>query len=199
MGEAALLREFERQPPREPLDSLPALWRDYMWRYVKAERQDPAQYYTRDAPDLVTAIRRAADSRGADGKLFNHQSRVWQPCRDEFAQNLITIKRTIKYAKSFDALYSEIKRVGERTEGIGPVTIYDVTCRLALWLDLEPERLYFHAGVTEGLRALDVPIPRGRDYLKRKELPKFFRNKNLELLESFLCGYRAEIERVMSG
>lgn len=198
MGEAALRREFEKQPPREELDSIPALWRDYVWRYVNAERQDPCQYYTRDAATFKEAIWRAADSRGADGKLFNHQSRVWQPCRDEFGRELVKISRRLEVSGSFQRLYRVIKKVGQDIDGIGPVTIYDVTCRLALWLGLEPDVLYFHAGVTEGLRALGVAVPRGRDYMKRYELPMYFRNKNLELLESFLCGYRAEIERVMA-
>jgi hypothetical protein len=29
-------------------------------------------------------------------------------------------------------------------------------------------------------------------------LPEFFHDKDLDLVESFLCGYRSEIERVMA-
>lgn len=196
MGQATLQNEIRKNPPRERLNSIPALWRDYMWRYVEAERQDPCQYYTAEAPDLATAIRRACDSRGRDGKLFNHQSRVWQPNRDQFAQNLLTHKRRIKYAKSFEELFKVVERAARKTDGIGPVTEYDVACRLGYYLDLEPNRLYVHAGVLLGLKALRVKVPRGRKWLTRRELPPFFRDKNLELLESFLCGYRSEIERV---
>jgi hypothetical protein len=89
MGEAALAREFKKQPPREELTSIAALWRDYEWRYVKAGRQDPCVYWTQKAPNLKTAIRRAVDSRGENGKMFFHQSKVTQDARDEYARLLI--------------------------------------------------------------------------------------------------------------
>jgi hypothetical protein len=46
MGEAALAREFKKAPPREPLTSITALWKDYCWRYVTGRRGDPAIPFT---------------------------------------------------------------------------------------------------------------------------------------------------------
>lgn len=202
MGEAALKREFAKVPPREPLTSITALWKDYMWRYVTGRRGDPVIPFTADAPDVKTAIKRAVDSRGEDGKMFFHQGRVWQVNRDAYAKELL--KKWYRNEISaicgfgtFDELYEICKEVGERTKGIGIVTIYDVTARIAAWGELEPEHLYFHAGVTDGLRALGTEIPGGADRIPREDLPGFFHDKDLDLVESFLCGYRSEIERVM--
>lgn len=199
MGEAALAREFKKAPPREELNSITALWRDYMWRYVTGRRGDPAIPFTAAAPNLKTAIKRAVDSRGEDGKMFFHQGRVWQVNRDAYAAALLSRKNflAIRRADSFEDLYEVCKTVGEATKGIGIVTIYDVAARLGEFCKLEPEHLYFHAGVTEGLRALGVPFNSGDDRVPRAALPSFFHDKDLDLVESFLCGYRSEIERVM--
>ena len=40
--------------------------------------------------------------------------------------------------------------------GIGVLTVYDVATRIAAHLDLEPARVYVHAGTAEGARALGL-------------------------------------------
>lgn len=202
MGEAALAREFKQRPPREPLTSITALWRDYMHRYVNAGRQDPALYWTMKAPNIQEAIRRACDSRGEDGKLFFHQGRVWQVNRDALAKYMLKDEKhyhSYSECKSFHEVYQLLEEAKDNVKGIGIVTAYDVTDRIASYLGLEPQYLYFHAGVREGLAALGVDVPSGREYVRRDELPEFFEEKNLGLVESFLCGYRSEVERVMKG
>lgn len=203
MGEAALKREFAKVPPREPLTSITALWRDYMWRYVTGRRGDPSQPYTAKSKNIYEAIQRACDSKGEDGKTFFHQGRVWPVNRQALADKMKADAKAYhwyeksEFGESFDKLYQYVEMVGTETKGIGIVTIYDVTSRLAGYLGLEPEHLYFHAGVTVGLRAIGVEIPAGADRIRRERLPEFFQDKDLDLVESFLCGYRSEIERVM--
>lgn len=199
MGEASLRREFAARPPQGPMNTIKDLWRDYMRRYVNSGRGDPALPYTAAAPTLKQAIHRACMSRGEDGKLWFHQGRVWQVNLEAYEVNLLANWKRIRKMTDFDDLYKLCMQIAEVTHGIGIVTAYDVCDRLAAWLDLEPDYLYFHAGVTEGLRALGVEIPRGADKLSRDELPEFFRDKNLGIAESFLCGYRSEIERVMGA
>jgi hypothetical protein len=202
MGEAVLAREFKVEPPREPLTSLPALWRDYVWRYVARERTDHCMRWVKKASDLKLAIVRAVDSRGEDGKMFFHQSKVRQPCRDELARRLLKDRARIQNAinrDDFDRLYDLVRKHGEAIHGIGSVTIYDVTTRLATWGGVEPDNLYIHAGVIPGARALGIELPEGQRFLPRDELPLFFRNKDLDKVESFLCGYRSELIRIMEG
>jgi hypothetical protein len=201
MGEAALAREFKKAPPREPLTSITALWRDYMWRYVTGRRGDPATPFTAASKDIRQAIRRACESKGADGKTFFHQGRVWPVNREAYAKELLAAeskKRVLSKAKTFDEVYEICFKIGTATKGIGIVTIYDVAARICAYRNLEPEHLYFHAGVTDGLRALGVATAAGTDRVARNELPEFFHDKDLDLVESFLCGYRSEIARVMA-
>lgn len=198
MGEASLKREFAQRPPEGPMDTLQDLWDDYVRRYVESGRGDPAYPWTAKAPTWDEAIHRACMSRGEDGKLWFHQGRVWQVNLEAYEETIqMHYRRLMLYAPNFDYLYNLCMEAADRTHGIGIVTAYDVCDRLANWLDLEPDYLYFHAGVTEGLRVMGVEIPRGADKLSRDELPKFFADKNLGIAESFCCGYRSEIERVM--
>lgn len=199
MGKAILDREFQARPPDKELNTITALWKDYMERYVKTGRGDPALPWTLKAETFDVAVHRACMSRGEDGKLWHHQGRVWQ-------KNLDAYEQTLLRPRYFDGMFESehfwemmiyCRQAAEETPGIGPVTEYDVAMRLGGWLDLEPEHLYFHAGVTEGLRALGVAIPRGVYCIDRERLPEFFWDKNLDIVESFLCGYRSEIQRVM--
>lgn len=198
MGESMLKREFLARPPTNELNSIRALWNDYMRRYVNAGRGDPALPWTLKAETLGDAIHRACMSRGEDGKLWHHQGRVWQKNLEAFERRLFSdYFDKIENSEHFWELMIHIRNAAEETPGIGPVTEYDVAMRLGGWLDLEPEHLYFHAGVTEGLRALGVAIPHGVYCIDRERLPAFFHDKNLDIVESFLCGYRSEIQRVM--
>jgi hypothetical protein len=199
MGEAALAREFKKAPPREPLTSITALWKDYCWRYVTGRRGDPAIPFTAASANLKQAIDRAVDSKGEDGKTFFHQGRVWPVNRAAYAKALKTRKTFLELesAESFEDLYEVCKRVGLATKGIGIVTIYDVAARLGAYTGMDPEHLYFHAGVTEGLRAIGVEFSPSDDRVPRNALPEFFHDKDLDLVESFLCGYRSEIQRIM--
>lgn len=203
MGEATLKREFAARPPAGPLNSITALWRDYMERYVNTGRGDPALPWTLKANNFEEMLYRAVMSRGEDGKKWHHQGRVWD-------RNLIVYEATLNkpfYRKwifdtaesgAFWDLYLCCKHAADETPGIGIVTTYDVAARIGAWLGLEPEHLYVHAGVTEGARALGITWSRGTWCVDREQLPEFFRDKNLDIVESFLCGYRSEIERVVA-
>jgi hypothetical protein len=198
MGETILQREFKARPPTNKLDSITALWKDYMERYINTGRGDPALPWTLKADTLEEAIHRACMSRGEDGTLWHHQGRVWQVNLDAYERNLLdNYFELIEESEYFWELIGHCHKAADETHGIGPVTEYDVAMRIGGWLELEPEHLYFHAGVTEGLRALGVMIPRGTFCLDRERLPEFFWDKNLDIVESFLCGYRSEIQRVM--
>ena len=199
MGQTILQREFAAAPPKTKLDSISALWKDYMRRYINTGRGDPALPWTLKADTLEVAIHRACMSRGQDGTLWHHQGRVWQKNLEAYDARLqFQYFEAIEESEYFWELFMVMRKAAAETRGIGPVTEYDVAMRLGGWLDLEPEHLYFHAGVTEGLKALGVVIPRGVYCLDRERLPEFFWDKNLDIVESFLCGYRSEISRVMN-
>lgn len=198
MGPKAIDRMLALVPPREPLDSLQAVWEDFRWRRLKQGHRDPTIAYTAMSPSLGVAIDRACDSRGEDGKLFFHQGRVWQANRDKFARRLHQGDnyKAIKMVSDFDELWRVIHKVGDKTHGIGAITIYDVTSRLAAYRGLICENyIYTHGGVIDGLKSVGID-PSGRERIPREELPEPLCNiKNLDWVEDFLCGYRVLIER----
>lgn len=201
MGEATLKREFAARPPDRPLNTITDLWRDYMKRYVLPGRGDPALPWTLKADTFIEALHRAVMSRGEDGKKWHHQGRVWDWNLVVYEVNLWKARdRVLECGESgaFWELYIVCKQAAAETNGIGIVTTYDVAARIGAWLGLEPEHLYVHAGVTEGARALGITWSRGTWCVDRERLPEFFQDKNLDIVESFLCGYRSEIERVVA-
>lgn len=199
MGPAAIDRLFRADPPREPLTSLAAAWRDFQWRRLDQGHRDPCIEYTSRAADISFAIQRACDSRGADGKLFFHQGRVWQVNRDVYCETLLTYRKLIRKARDFHDLWDLCDSVGQLTNGIGPITIYDVTARLAAYLGLKADRIYLHGGVVSGVHSIGIET-KGKQWIERDELPRTLRRvPNLDHVEDFLCGYRVVIERVKEG
>lgn len=157
-------REFRVNPPREELDSLAAIVRDYSWRFPRSKR-DMVWEWCRVAPSLRVAVERACASRSEDGKMHNHQSRVHESARNEFCLLILEWKRDIMrilnagmhkeyadYKDPFDALHDLLDRI--KPPGIGPVTVYDVATRIGAYLGVEPTSLYIHAGVRIGLNYL---------------------------------------------
>jgi hypothetical protein len=151
---------------------------------------------TEQQEDIEAAIICACDSRGEDGKLFFHQGRVWQRNRDVFADRLVGEIDLIENQPTFHKLFLAIEEIGLATPGIGPITIYDVTARLAAWAGMNANRVYLHGGVLDGAKALYIE-PKDKRWIKRKELPPALRVvENLDFVEDFLCGYRVLLERI---
>jgi hypothetical protein len=197
-------REWELRPPREPMTSMGALWRDFTWR-----RADPASPICRDRDNIPDwcreawtadeALRRAVRSKRPNGKMHNHQSKV--------SLALPKYERTLKYVvlpninkiegKSFDYLHKVLWKC--RTTGIGPMTVYDVAVRFGAYLSLEPDRIYVHAGTLAGLKALGIRIFPGDSEIRTvamKSLPYLLRNRRPDDVEDFLCTYRMAFERL---
>jgi len=145
-------RLFGKEPPREEMTSLRAIVDDFRWRFPR-EKRDMVVVYCEEAATLRQAIKRACASRAANGKMSNHQSRVPEAVRQTFKRALLDVVDEIASAPDFDALHEIADRV--KPPGIGPVTLYDVSTRIAARLALEPTSLYLHAGVAQGLRALE--------------------------------------------
>jgi hypothetical protein len=199
MGPAAIDRMLSLEPPREPLDNLAAVWRDFKWRRLKQGHRDPCITYTAKSPNIKVAVERACASRGEDGKLFFHQGRVWEANRLSYAAVLKAVRWELDECRNFHDLFLMCEDYGHDTQGIGPITIYDVTARLAAFKRLPAQRVYIHGGVRDGLEAIGIKT-RSREWVERRELPRCLRAvKNLDHVEDFLCGYRVLIERACDG
>ena len=171
--------------------------RDYYWR-----RNHPASQIKRDRDNipefaasqttLTAAIRVAVRSRRPNGNIHNHQSRV-TPYLPDYEKRLLRRLLVIAGASSFHALWQLCEREAAQVHMIGPTTAYDVATRIGAFLNLHPDRLYFHAGVEDGLRALGVPNLKGRTCLDYHELPYPLNHIDVYDVEDFVCAYRQEL------
>lgn len=151
-----------------------------------------------ESMSVSEAIRRACRSKRPNGKHHNHQSKVASIALTGLEQALLTHRRHVEHADSFDELYVLIDRV--KPPGIGPVTTYDVTTRIGAYLNLEPTSVYLHAGVRAGVRLL---MDRGHmarnwcgDIVPVTKFPASMRTMSADEIEDFLCTYRTVFSRI---
>lgn len=195
-----ILKEWERDPPIEPMTSMPALWHDF-----KRRREDPKSPVCRfrdDIPDWcreqldgTEALRIAVRSKRPNGKMHNHQSKV-SPALPRFEAVLVQRYHLLIRCKTFGQLHALLEILA--TTGIGPMTIYDVAVRFGAWLDLEPEVIYIHAGTAAGLRALGIKPMYSERSIPMEILPRILRRKSADEVEDFLCTYRLAFERIIN-
>lgn len=205
-GLDALSRKWKAEgEPEEELDSILACARDFKRLYPEAGDRDAVADHTADASSWEVAVDRACRSRGANGKMNNHQSRVplltLLEFRDRIGAESDTWVEGWDAVLTFDWLHDQLEVIAEEMSGIGPVTTYDVAWRLSCWLGVEPSSLYLHAGVTMGARAMGFNV-RGRKRLTYDELEWRLGEEVLEVLgdvntlEDFSCCYRRVIEQM---
>jgi len=187
-----IYREFERRPPRERLDSLDAVVRDWKWRVDGSHlKRDGVVEWTAAAGTWYVAVHRAVFSRDARGKMHNHQTKVPVAIKTLLFREIMKSSLPVD-VRSFDHLYDVIASF--RIWGIGSVTVYDVSVRIGAWLQLEPDSLYLHAGVKQGWKALGLPRwDSVRVY--REDWPLAFQSMPADELEDFICTYRLLFKR----
>lgn len=150
-------KAFVAEPPRENLDNLGAIVRDFQWRYVDRKKTDQVIAFCADAPNFPIAVQRAVEARDAFGKHHNHQSKVDITARRKFGRKIIRkAARGALPLDDFDMMYEQFDAI--RPYGIGPVTVYDVAVRVGAFLGIEPHSVYMHAGVRQGLKALQEAL-----------------------------------------
>lgn len=195
-------REFARQPPQEPLVTLAAVVRDFKWRYPRT-RRDMVVEYCRDAADIEQAIWRAVHSKGADGKHHNHQSKIRRDAYAPFCEQLWEVAAELAECPSFIQLLMAVHGCAVEVGGWGPVGVYDVSTRIAAFVEVPVDAVYLHAGVEAGAVALF-----GADWVRARAVDSgVFRRLLLDDLKScalasldadsiedLLCTYRSWFE-----
>lgn len=91
-----------------------------------------------------------------------------------------------------------------RVRGFGELSIYDTSLRIARFKNMEPDKVYLHAGARKGFEILERKgyVPPGsakENYLTTTELPDEF-NSHLRKyeVENIACLYKAEFEKLPS-
>jgi len=140
-------------------------------------------------PSLSAAIRRAALCETRDGKRHPHQRRIPRSLLELVETKLQAIRRKLTSAPDFDALHTLVNGEIGSIQGIGALTVYDIAHRIGAYLGKAPERVYLHAGVRVGARALGI----GGDSFDPKILPKPFARLAPSEIEDCLCIYKDDL------
>lgn len=159
-------------------------------RHFRAHRsraQDELDFYA-NQPCLAKAIEAAALCKRPDGKRHSHQRRIPGVVLDDAMTDLLEVEADLRDCKNFEALYELVAGVIEEIPGIGPLTLYDITHRLAMFLQLEPDQVYLHAGTRKGARALGLGD--GEEAVPVSEFPEPIRSLKAWEIEDFLCTYK---------
>ena len=204
-GQDKLSLRWRDSPPLAPLATVEDCARDFLRLFPEAGDRDPVADWTAEAESWAEAVHRACLSLDRNGKTHNHQSRVPRNARNALANAIMSDPYLGDLlVDGFDDLHDGIEYIGERIEGIGPVTTYDVAWRLAYWLGIEPTSLYLHAGVEKGAKALGMDT-RGRDRFTAGEMTGTPLGRAVKVLgdvntlEDFLCCYRRVFELIRGG
>lgn len=141
-------------------------------------------------PTLEDAVRKAAHAEDERGKRLGHQCRIPGRVLKESAYYLTAALAEIKAARTFEALHEVVQREILGIHGIGALTVYDTTLRIAAWLRLEPARVFLHAGTRVGARRLGLEAT--CESVAIRELPAPLRSLRPSEIEDVLCIYKDE-------
>jgi hypothetical protein len=152
----------------------------------------PELTFYRSLPTLRDAIDAAGMAKRPDGKRCDHQCRIPREVLEEVRDNLLARLKAIEAAASFDGLREIVDEC--RVPGFADLSVYDTALRLGAFLKLSPDKVYLHAGVRKGAKALGLDTS-GR-YLMRDQLPAELRRLRPEQVEDFLCIFKARLSGI---
>jgi hypothetical protein len=175
--------------------SLARLVADYKKRC--SERVVDDNQFFRQLPSIGLAIHHVAFAIDENGRCFNHQFRIKRAARSIAKQRLTEATKKLRACRSFDALHSFLESLLSDIYGLGEMYIYDAAQRLGVYLGLSPDRVYLHAGVRKGARALGLDTKRRR-ILEISELPRALHGLSGDDIENFLCIYEARFKQKMA-
>ena len=94
--------------------------------------------------------------------------------------NLITRFSDLMTATTFDQIMQIVSEC--KVKGFGELSIYDTSMRIASYKNIEPDKVYLHAGARMGFEILESKgyIPKGatkKKYLTKEELPVEFQTQ----------------------
>jgi hypothetical protein len=179
-------RDCSTRDRRLQFHSLDAIIAHYLANYSdNADRE--LRFYRRQGT-LNNALEHAALTRLPSGKRAHHQRRL-------SAATLNAAWKALQQCDfngctTFHDLFCLIDETVRQIDGIGELYVYDTALRIGSYLRLSPDRVYLHAGVRVGARALGFT---GRDYIRCSDLPIEFSILKPNQIEDCLCIYKREL------
>ncbi|WP_147292620.1 hypothetical protein [Undibacter mobilis] len=112
--------------------------------------------YFAGSKSLSEAIKRAALSTCACGRVLSHQRRNGRKVLGLAESRLQSVKDRIRNASDFKALHSIIKLETRTVEKFGPLAVYDVALRIGVYRGFYPEKVFLHTGARRGAKCEEV-------------------------------------------
>ncbi len=167
-------------------ETLADLIREYKREYGDHQRARRRQF--RDFASITEAIKHAT---GSVGKVPDHQRRVGREALTRASDQLLRHQEEIESCETFAEILALVEASTAGVRRFGRLAVYDTACRLGVYLGVEPEAVYLHAGTADGAKALGLGTSRG--YLEMDELPAPFRLLEPWECEDFLCIYKSRL------
>lgn len=117
-----------------------------------------------------------------DGKRHDHQRRLSPDVISRAGRALARLSP--QNPSNFDEVHRFVERAILPIAGVGPLTVYDISCRIAARWGLRPNLVYLHAGTRKGAKLFGLT----GDTISPGELPKDFRRLQADEIEDCLCG-----------
>lgn len=107
--------------------------------------------------------------------------------------NLIKRVNDILKSRSFDEIFQIVTEC--RVGGFGELSIYDTSMRIASHLNIEPDKVYLHAGARKGMEVLEEKgyVDQGsskKKYIEIKDMPKSMQQLKAAETEHMLCSMK---------
>ncbi len=167
-------------------DSLAVLVKEYLDQYRDCYKSEDEWW--RESSTWEEALKKAWNSRLCDGKMHGHQCRVAHKLPEGLKISLDANVQPDRF-KNFHQLYSWIKSITTDVKGLGATTTYDVAQRLGVWMNMQPEFVYLHAGAAKGAKHLGIE---GESVLL-SAFPNEIQKLGATHAENFLCIYKKEL------
>lgn len=166
--------------------ALEEIVRDYVKRY--RDGLSRLLHFFKIQPSFERAVEVAALAITPSGKRHAHQRRIPADTLRESARRLLAAGHRIRQCRSFEELHRVVQQTAGEIKGIGPLTVYDTALRLGAYVGFYPQKVFLHAGTTEGARRL------GLNYQRRAvpmaELPSALQRLKPHEVEDLLCIYK---------
>lgn len=145
--------------------------------------------------EFYSALKAIAMCELEDGRRMAHQYRLKASVLR--AAHAKLRNESLQSCSSFHDLFRNVEEAIGGLSGIGPLTVYDISFRLGVHLDLHPEKIYLHAGTRQGARVLGLVA--GVDAIDVKDVPLAFRGLEAAEIEDCLCIFKDELQQIVDA
>lgn len=188
-----------QQPGHKPLT-----YAEVVAKYLAEDqaRGDKDLAWYAEQPDFETLLEKAAMCRARSDKpgkerRHPHQRRIPESVLRQAHRALARCK--LESCRSFVELHELIEKSAGRIKGIGPLTVFDIACRIGAWKKprLLPKAVYLHSGTRAGAAALGLGS--GQKTLDVHELPPEFHCLSGRHAEDCLCIHKDALKQITSS